>query len=300
VDASHKLPQQEDLSHSAAAADIDDDGDIDLYVGNLWARNMINPQILLNDGDGGFTVAENRLPPVVDLNQNGYTVCEFIDVNNDGSPDLVLGDVGDDIDLSHEYTTRTSEVLLNNGAGVFTWLPGALPPKDSSPYDKTNDIAAIYLNGDFFVDLLIVYQGHPYGISYTQALINNGDGTFRNESATRMGPFNALPWSGWITTSGVPRPVLELQDVDHDGDLDLWGKNWNTPNTEPLLLLNDGRGNFRHEAFSFGLHGGDLYFTFVDMEGDSGHDVLLTPYSPPNYAFVIRELGCRPPAAATW
>ena len=296
VDARQNLPQQEDLSHSAAAADIDGDGDVDLYVGNLWARNMIQPQILVNDGGGRFTVAENRLPPVAHLDENGFTVCEFCDVNSDGSPDLVLGDAGDDIDLSHEYTTRTSEVLLNNGAGVFTWLRGALPTKDSSPYDKATDIEGIDLNRDGYMDLLIVYQRQPSGISYAHALINNGDGTFRNESTARLGSLDRL----WITNAGVVRPVLELQDVDRDGDLDLWGNSWDLSNPEPLLWLNNGDGVLRHQPFCLGLRNSDWYFAFVDMEGDGGHDILLTLNFPPDYVFVIRDLGCRTSAATSW
>jgi hypothetical protein len=287
VDACQNLPQQEDMSHSAAAADIDGDGDVDLYVGNVWAGNMIPPQILLNDGGGRLTVAAN---------QNGFTVCEFCDVNSDGFPDLILGDAGDDIDLSHEYTTRTSEVLLNNGAGVFTWLRGALPAKDSSPYDKATDIEAIDLNCDGYMDLLIVYQRQPSAISYAQTLINNGDGTFRNESAARLGAFDRL----WITNAGVVRPVLELQDVDRDGDLDLWGNSWDLSNPEPLLWLNNGSGVLRHQPFSFGLRNSDWYFAFVDMEGDGGHDVLLTLNFPPDHVFVIRDLGCRPITATSW
>ncbi len=295
VDACQNLPQQEDLSHSAAAADIDGDGDVDLYVGNAWAGNMIPPQILLNDGGGRFTVAANRLPPVVDLDQNGFTVCEFCDVNKDGSPDLILGDAGDDIDLGHQYATRTSEVLLNNGAGVFTWLRGALPAKDSSPYDKATDIEAIDINRDGYMDLLIVYQRQPSAISYAQVLINNGDGTFRNESAARLGSFDGL----WITNAGVVRPVLELQDVDRDGDLDLWGNSWDLSNPEPLLWLNNGDGVLRQQPFSLGLRNADWYFAFVDMEGDGGHDVLLTLNFPPDHVFVIRDLGCRA-AATSW
>jgi hypothetical protein len=114
-----------------------------------------------------------------------------------------------------------------------------------------------------------------------------------------MGSFDQPPWTGWITTSGVPRPVLELQDVDRDGDLDVWGRNWDTPNPEPLLLLNDGSGVFRQQPFSLGLRGADLYYAFVDLDADGGHDVLLTPYYP-HLAFVIRELGCQAATSTAW
>lgn len=43
VDATNHLPQQNDFTHSACAADIDGDDDIDLYVGNIWGQNDINP-----------------------------------------------------------------------------------------------------------------------------------------------------------------------------------------------------------------------------------------------------------------
>jgi hypothetical protein len=93
---------------------------------------------------------------------------------------------------------------------------------------------------------------------------------------------------------------LELQDVDHDGDLDVWGKNWDTPNPEPLLLLNNGSGVFHQQPFSLGLHGGDLYYTFIDLDADGGHDVLLTLNYPPDYVFVIRELGCEAATSTAW
>ena len=106
VDATANLPQLSDVTFSAAAGDIDGDGDNDLYLGNIWGRSMIDPQILLNDGSGRFTVAENRLPASLNLTQNGYTASEFVDVNNDGFPELVLGDAGDTIDNTLSTTGR--------------------------------------------------------------------------------------------------------------------------------------------------------------------------------------------------
>lgn len=277
-DATGNLPQQRDFTHSACAADIDDDGDIDLYVGNTWGQNDIDPQILLNEGRGRFTVGENRLPPLIDLNQNGYTTCEFSDVNNDGSPDLILGDAGDDI--ANEHSTPGSEVLPNDGRGVFAPLPGALPPKSYAPSDIAHDIQPIHLDGDAYVDLLLVYERQPSQGSYIQALVNNGDGTFRDETASRLGPLGRQVWI----------PSLELRDLDRDGDPDLLAKPWDDADPDPLLFLNDGSGHLGQVALDFRLP--YLYYTFLDLDGDSGHDLVFATYAPPEDIYAIRDIGC--------
>jgi hypothetical protein len=117
VDATASLPQQDNFTHQASAGDIDGDGDKDLYLANTWGQEMIDPQVLINDGAGQFNLADNRLHPSLDLTQNAYTACEFVDVDNDGFPDLVLGDAGDDIDNAH--STPDSVLLLNDGLVLF-------------------------------------------------------------------------------------------------------------------------------------------------------------------------------------
>jgi len=278
VDATSNLPQQNDYTHSACAADIDGDEDIDLYVGNTWGQNDIDPQILLNDGSGKFTVGMNRLPPLVDLNQNGYTTCEFGDVNNDDSPDLILGDHGDDI--ANEHSTPDSEVLLNNGTGVFTLLPDAMPPKDFALSDIAHDIQPIDLNGDAYVDLFVVYERQPSQGSYIQALANNQDGTFRNETLSRL---ESLDRQVWIRS-------LALRDLDHDGDQDLLAFPWDDQDPNPLLFLNDGNGHFSREFLDFKLT--YLWYTFVDLDGDDGHDIVSASFAPPEDIYAIRDLGC--------
>ncbi len=290
VDATQRLPQQNDNTHSACAADIDGDEDIDFYLGNIWAQHGIDPQFLVNDGYGNFAVAEQPLPPLLDLDQNGYRTCAFSDVNADGSPDLILGDVGDE--LSNEHSTVTSEVLLNDGDGMFTHLPGAMPPKTFSPTDSAHDIAPVDLDGDSYADLVVVYE-RPIMTFYIQVLINNQDGTFRDESNSRIASFYDQIWPGWQAMSGNPRRTLELRDMDRDGDLDLLAKSWEGEHPEPLLFLNDGSGYFAWQPFEFGL-GRDLYYAFVDLDDDAGHDILLAQCHPydHDYVFAIRDLGC--------
>jgi hypothetical protein len=92
MNAAANIPQQPDYSHSAAAADIDDDGDIDLYIGNTWGQARFPPQIWINNGNGVFSVSDGHLPPdQATLERYVYTASALADVNNDGAPDLILG-----------------------------------------------------------------------------------------------------------------------------------------------------------------------------------------------------------------
>jgi hypothetical protein len=94
IEATANLPQQKSFTHSAAAADVDGNGTVDLYLGSFscCGDDKTPPQLLLNDGTGRFTVTTDRL----DGGSHGpnfspYTASAFVDVNGDGSPDLVLG-----------------------------------------------------------------------------------------------------------------------------------------------------------------------------------------------------------------
>ena len=90
VDATiSNLPAISDFTHSAAAGDIDHDGDIDIYVGNLYGQGQVSPYFLINNGAGVFTRVDNLLPPaIVDLNQNKWVTSEIGDLDHDEFPDL--------------------------------------------------------------------------------------------------------------------------------------------------------------------------------------------------------------------
>jgi hypothetical protein len=288
VNATQNLPQQNDLSHSACAADIDGDQDIDLYIGNYWGLNMFNPEILLNDGSGDFTIGQGLLPSTVMLDHSGYTTCAFADVDNDSSPDLILGHT-----TAINNSPPVSEVLLNNGSGVFASLPGAMPPKTYDPTDKAQDIAPVDLNGDNYLDLLVVYERQSDASNYIQALINNQDGTFRDESTSRLASFYLNFWPGWMATSGNPRRTLALRDMDRDGDLDLLAKSWDDNlHPGPQLFLNDGNGYFTWEPFDFRFPWWSFYYTFLDLDRDGDNDIVWTAYAPPEDIYIIRDLGC--------
>jgi hypothetical protein len=283
VDATAKLPQQIDYTHSAAAADIDGDGDIDLYVGNGWSSTTtFPPAIWLNsDGAGTFIAATGRLPyPVEDLGFGAFTTCEFVDVDNDGSPDLVLGDAGDDLEGGPD-----SLVLLNDGTGHFSHLMNAIPSKPFAETDTALDIDAHDLNGDGYQDLLMVFTRWTYVGRYIQVLINNRDGTFRDETAVRLPQSdNYDPWIIWVF----------LYDLDMDGHLDIVAQPMGAQ--EALFYLNNGDGSFRPLPNVFNI-GTDNLFTFLDVDRDGLLDALWAygnngVEGVPEVHFLVQASGC--------
>jgi hypothetical protein len=276
VDATSGIPQQSDQTHSATAADIDGDEDIDLYVGNLGGGG-VPPQIWLNDGTGVFTVTEGLLPPdQVNLSLNWYTTSEFADVNNDTFPDLILG---------QGNPNRPSHVLLNDGTGHFSQMETPLPPTIFAPDQQPVDIKAADISGDGYLDLFLSDTRSTYVGRYVQVLINNGDGTFRDETAARLPQAdNSDPWIIWIG----------LIDLDMDGYLDIVLSPLGEQ--EPLFYRNDGDGTFRPLPNVFSI-GTDNLFTFLDVDQDGFLDVLWSypgcyDGTCPEVHFLVRALGC--------
>jgi hypothetical protein len=272
-----------DFPHSADAADIDGDGDLDLYVGNIGGGEF-GPQVWVNNGSGTFAIGEGRLPEAqVDRSYNIYTACRFADVSRDGSPDLILGDSGDYAE-DWDCCGGVSDVLLNDGLGWFSLLPDAIPRKLWDDTDIALDIQATDLNGDQHLDLLVLHTPRGYvGGWYIQILIGNGDGTFRDETDARLPQVpNDDPWI----------ELIKLVDLDYDGDLDVApiGR-LAEPYKAPPFFLNDGQGHFLpfEPPLDFGP------FDLIDIDGHGRRDLLFVVDKDPHSYFVMRDAGC--PAA---
>jgi hypothetical protein len=267
VDATGRLEQEPGYAHCAATGDIDGDGDVDLFLGHF------QPRMLLNDGTGRFSDETERLPASV---SGLFTRSELLDVDGDRDVDLVL--VGDDVD---------SAVLLNDGAGVFRERPTALPPKPLADDAIGTAIEPFDLNGDDAIDLLIAWTKRSpfYKGRWIQALVNNGDGTFRDETRRRL-PQTAND-EQWIYD-------LVAGDVNSDGAADLGldlGPTFADPahSLEPIFYLNRGGGTFRRLPTSAFARPPFGQFRLVDVDGDGRLDVV-SAWADPSVSHVPAAL----------
>jgi hypothetical protein len=265
VDASANLPRQPAFSHSAAAGDVDGNGTIDLYVGNLSSGcdgcAAVPPKLLLNDGTGHFRIADGALPGEMSAPFSPhYSGSALVDVNGDGALDLVLAAASNAF-----FPPVRSLVLLNDGHGHFS-TASQLPPKPFSPGANSLGMSFGDLNGDGKPDLVLASVPSDSSLTdaWLQVLINNGDGSFRDETATRL-PGQHDNGDHWIA-------FPQLIDVNGDGRLDLLTHFDGYPTAGSPAFLNDGNGTFTAlnvPAFTRGM------WTFVnDKPHEAPRDVL--------------------------
>lgn len=223
--------------HSRLAfADIDSDGRDDIVMHNLFP----NPRdggipfehlVFRNAGGGRFEDWSDRsgLRGV----QAGFFA--FGDVDNDGDQDAFAG-------LDVPLGEHGHQLLLNDGGGRFTPLPGAgvdipLVDANGNRFRFAGNAAFADFNGDAKLDLFIA-NGQTSAAAPDQLLLGRGDGTFAN-ATDRLGEAIARPSNGLTTC-----------DYDRDGDQDIFVANYgvSVQNGHDVLWENDGRATFRNVA----------------------------------------------------
>jgi hypothetical protein len=108
--AINQFPTQNENKSCAAVADIDNDGDNDLFVGNLSSPIAYGlpktSYLYINDGKANFTLADSNKINLISIGM--VTTAAFTDLNNDSWQDLVV---------TGEW--MAVKIFMNN-KGVFT------------------------------------------------------------------------------------------------------------------------------------------------------------------------------------
>jgi len=218
----------------AVFGDIDNDGWLDLFVGNFGKNALYR-----NNGDRTFSDITDQ----AGIKDSGYTAAaSFADIDRDGDLDLFVGNYVDFDPVKHsddraelhgievfphplEFGAQRDCLYLNDGQGVFT---------DATEKSGVNPSLGRAMGSVFFdlendgdLDLYITND-----TTYNFVLQNRGDGTFDDISYFSGGAF---------TETGVEGASMGVSagDFDNDGffDLHITSYAWQTD----CLFLNDGQ-----------------------------------------------------------
>jgi hypothetical protein len=191
-------------------ADVDGDGDADLYVVNGRYPAGEPNKLFINNSNGTFS-EQAKVRGVDDPNWGLGAV--FGDIDNDG-----------DLDLFVSNYIGGNNLYLNDGKGAFVKASGQIKgAKDG--WGKGPAFGDIDNDGD-----LDLYEGDCKQAN--QLYQNDGKGNFVDVAAKQP----------QIQCSTVRTKATALADVDNDGDLDLYVVNWGAENK--LLLNNQNDSNW--------------------------------------------------------
>jgi hypothetical protein len=267
-----------------AVADIDLDGDLDLFLPGGMAPDADAPDLSTlyrNDGKQ-FTVV-----PDSGLAGHNAIGAFFGDYNADGAPDLLLTCNGPNRLYRNDGQGKFSEVTEACGIGGTAWLSTGAAWADA---DHDGDLDLLVAN--------YAASNHQSGNPQPGQTLgapntlwqNNGDGTFTNGTAKAQ-----------LDSAPAPTMGALLLDVDDDRDQDLFLINHGAPNR---LYLNDRAGQYTDATSRYpgltGASGGQkagnhgmsgLGATLGDVDANGLEDVLLVRGQQPPSLFLQYRRG---------
>jgi len=264
-------------SNSAVFADVDNDGDLDIftlvYVHSNYTLNEGTNDLLLNDGSGHFELAPNSPFHSEPIYNTAGAV--FMDYNNDGSIDLFIGNWYMDNVLSTDHLYR------GHGDGSFDNVTAAagIDTAVTSIYG----VAAFDWDNDGWIDLFAPSYSHTRPAALSRHWRNNRDGTFTQVQDET----NYSQYTGYGT--GVASFGSMPYDFDHDGDMDFLeilvhgtGDGEGSVHTTTVINENDvftwdfARVDGRAAEDPRIGHHGDHYASWFDFDNDGFSDFILT------------------------
>lgn len=253
-----------------SAADVDNDGRVDLFVGNSGSPG----ELYINLGGGQFS-AEAVARGIYNVDSN-YAAC-FGDFDRDGWLDLYLGNR-----LTTGSVPAPNRLFRNTGGGHFVDVTAT-----AGVAGNAMTLAATWLDydEDGWPDLIEVNdKGATWGAN--ELYRNNGNGTFTPVGA-------ALHANNAIDGMGV-----DFTDVFHDGGVDYYCTD--VPTTHLFQLWDPLVARYTNATATYGLQGGGTGWAcnFFDVDNDGWQDLHVVHSETPNVLF--KNPGAPAAAGVAW
>jgi len=229
----------------AELGDIERDGDLDLLLVQDYGQR---PRLLINDGNGFFSVASGQqfAPPILSSSRG-----QFGDVDNDGDLDIYMTNGGS----VNRFGCGQYQLMLNDGDGFFTNATATNLPQQNDC--ENMDCIFADIDGDYDLDI----RTASTGFNNSRLFVNDGTGVFAQS--------NNIPNDSTCYS-------YDFGDINGDGDLDLVGVNAGSGSSE-LLLTNNGAGVFSNISSQISPNPSqdDNDSKFFDYDNDGDLDLII-------------------------
>jgi hypothetical protein len=228
-----------------AAADFDNDGDIDLAVANNRAQGG-TISILVNKGNGSFAAPVN-----FPAGQTPYKIT-VAKINNDNLPDIVVANEGEKMNIlfnggNNNFSNRVEKVVQS-----VVWGGDANANVEAADIDNDNDNDILYSSS-------LTWDGNTAQIALFR---NLGNGTFAAVQLINLAVF----------TGGAVD--MDVADLNGDGWKDIVGANFSGRIGDGYqVVLNNGSGNFL-SAVAKPAGQSTYTLTTADINNDHKIDVI--------------------------
>jgi enediyne biosynthesis protein E4 len=221
--------------------DIDNDGDLDLFIGTFYTTTLpYHNYLYLNNGDGTFTdISESSNVATFNKTRSAH----MVDLNLDGFLDIYVCNI-----------SEQNILWTNNGDNTFTNTIST-----AGLFDNLISMGAIFFDhdNDGDQDVYLTHDAYQPNIMYE----NNGAGVFTNISTTTG-----------LNLAGQGMGV-DHGDINNDGHLDIYVTNLG----HNFLFLNDGTGHYIEIAEIAGVadEGMGWGCFFLDYDNDGWEDIYV-------------------------
>ena len=296
----------EDMGSGAGFADIDNDGDIDLYIVNIPHpfTQEVSPDsktnvLYRNNGDGTFT----DITHLAGVGHQGYGMgCVFADYDGDGSVDLYVTNYGANVLYRNNGDGTFRDVTKTAGVGCELWSTGAA----FADVDGDSDLD-LYVCNYVTYDLEKLEQmqqeslqsGKPVPSALNPHVFEPQDNVFYRNN--RDGTFTDATAELGIAAPGGRSMQCVFSDFDNDNDLDLYVANDTSVN---YVYRNAGDGTFTDvsDASWAADFRGSMGLSVGDYDGDADVDLFMSHWVDEEnalYRNLLVESGLQNPPTST-